>query len=218
MKIFNKEYKALFFDFDGVLADSVEVKTNAFAKLFEKFGLEIQAKVVEHHRNNGGMTRRDKFVYYYQNYLKKTADSVQIEHLCNEFSSLVVDDVVASPEISGAEHFLKKCSEKVQCFVISATPDEEIEQIVRRRGIDGYFKDLFGSSCSKTKHVNNLLGKYGFKPDQSLFFGDAGSDYRAATETDVDFIGILPNSHAPLLKIAPGIRWYKNFLEIQCQD
>ena len=47
MKIFNTDYKALFFDFDGVLADSVEVKTNAFAKLFEKFGSEIQAKVLE---------------------------------------------------------------------------------------------------------------------------------------------------------------------------
>jgi len=49
MKIFDSEYKALFFDFDGVLADSVEVKTDAFSKLFEKFGPEIQAKVVEHH-------------------------------------------------------------------------------------------------------------------------------------------------------------------------
>ncbi|MEE9509964.1 MAG: HAD hydrolase-like protein [Candidatus Bathyarchaeia archaeon] len=54
------KYQAFFFDFDGVLADSVEVKTRAFAKLFESYGPEIQARVVEHHRKNGGMTRKDK--------------------------------------------------------------------------------------------------------------------------------------------------------------
>ena len=58
-------YKAYFFDFDGVLADSVEVKTLAFAKLFEEFGAGIQEKVVAHHRNHGGMSRYDKFRHYY---------------------------------------------------------------------------------------------------------------------------------------------------------
>lgn len=218
MKIFKMQYKAIFFDFDGVLADSVDVKTNAFAKLFEKFGSEIQAKVVEHHRNNGGMTRKDKFVYYHQNYLKKSLDHVEMEQLCNAFSELVVDNVVAAPEIPGAEKFLKKWYNIVKCFVVSATPDDEIKKIVKRRGIDVYFKEILGSSRSKTEHVNNLLDKYNFNSKQCLFFGDAGSDYQAAIETGVDFIGILPNKNAPLLKIAPRIRWHKNFFGIESQD
>ena len=218
MKIFNIEWQALFFDFDGVLADSVEVKTNAFAKLFEKFGSEIQAKVVEHHRNNGGMPRKDKFVYYYQNYLQKTLDHFALEQLCNAFSELVVDNVVAAPEIPGAENFLKKCCNRSKCFVVSATPDEEIKKIVKRRGIDVYFEEILGSSCSKTEHVNNLLDKFNFNSNQCLFFGDAGSDYKAAIESGIDFIGILPNLNASLLQIAPDIRWYKNFLEIELQD
>ena len=57
---------ALFFDFDGVIADSVEVKTDAFAELFNDEGLEVQQKVIDHHRNHGGMTRREKFQHYYQ--------------------------------------------------------------------------------------------------------------------------------------------------------
>ena len=48
---------ALIFDFDGVLADSVEVKTRAFAKLFQSYGPEIEDRVVKYHRNNGGMSR-----------------------------------------------------------------------------------------------------------------------------------------------------------------
>ena len=217
MKISNKEYKALFFDFDGVLADSVEVKTKAFAKLFEKFGSEIRAKVVEHHRNNGGMTRRDKFVYYYQSYLKKTLDHVELDQLCSAFSELVVDNVVAAPEIPGAQDFLKQCHNKLDCFVVSATPDEEIRKIAKRRGIDHYFQEILGSSCPKAEHVSALLGKYKLNPAQCMFWGDAGSDYRAAFESGVDFTGILPNINAPLLKIAPDIQWYKNFLDIEVQ-
>ena len=53
-------YEAFFFDFDGVLADSVEVKTRAFARLFESYGPEVVARVVAHHRYHGGMTRIEK--------------------------------------------------------------------------------------------------------------------------------------------------------------
>ncbi len=71
------KYQAFFFDFDGILADSVEVKTRAFAKLFESYGPEIQARVVEHHRKNGGMTRKDKFRHYYAEFLKSPLDDAR---------------------------------------------------------------------------------------------------------------------------------------------
>ena len=32
------DYKLVFWDFDGVIKDSVTVKTDAFSKLFEKYG------------------------------------------------------------------------------------------------------------------------------------------------------------------------------------
>ena len=65
-------YEAFFFDFDGVLADTVEVKTRAFAHIFEPFGAAVRDKVIEHHRNNSGVPRADKFRYYFEHFLKKT--------------------------------------------------------------------------------------------------------------------------------------------------
>ncbi len=43
----NHKIKTVFFDFDGVLVDSVNIKTKAFAKLFDPYGQEIEAKVVD---------------------------------------------------------------------------------------------------------------------------------------------------------------------------
>jgi HAD superfamily hydrolase (TIGR01549 family) len=206
-----KKIQAFFFDFDGVLANSVEVKTRAFAKLFEPYGVEIAAKVVDHHRRHGGMTRLEKFRHYYSEFLKKPLDDDVMERLCSEFSRLVVDQVVASPEIPGAEEFLAKWHDHTPCFVISATPDDEIRQIVRRRGLEGFFKEVLGSSASKTENLKRLLGKYALESAKCIFFGDAESDYRAAKECGVEFIGILPGTDAPLLKVAPEIRWHNDF-------
>lgn len=212
MKSNFRDLEAFFFDFDGVLADSVEVKTRAFAKLFERYGPAVEAKVVEHHRKNGGMTRVDKFYHYYREFLGKPLDDGELQRLCDEFSSLVVDEVVSVPEIPGAENFLKKWHNTIKCFVVSATPDEEIKEIVKRRGIDIYFHEILGSSCSKSDNVNYLLNKYELAPWQCLFFGDAESDYRAANASEVNFIGILPNKNAPLLRVAPEVKWTRNFI------
>ncbi len=208
------DYSALFFDFDGVLADSVEVKTRAFARLFESYGKVIQDRVVEHHRKNGGMTRRDKFSHYYAEFLKKPLDNEEMKQLCNRFSALVVDEVVSAPEIRGAESFLKKWYKKVSCFVVSAAPDEELQSIVRRRGLEIYFWEVLGSSRSKQENLETLMNKYALDPGKCLFFGDADSDYRAAKACHVDFVGILPGPEAPLLKVAPDIRWAVNFVEL----
>lgn len=205
------KYKAIIFDFDGVLADSVEVKTEAFASLFESFGPEIQARVIEHHRQNGGMTRAEKFKLYYKDFLKSPINNNELERLCKKFSSLVVDEVVASSEIEGAGAFLEKWYKRIKCFVNSATPDDEIREIILRRGMKHYFWEVCGSNFSKAENIKYLIKKYRLFPSECLFLGDAVSDYQAARSCTVDFIGILSCKEAPLLKAFPNIKWIKNF-------
>jgi len=208
------KYSAFFFDFDGVLADSVEVKTKAFAKLFESYGLEIEAMVVDHHRRNGGMTRRDKFRHYYNAFIREPLEEEALETLCNEFSSLVVDEVVAAPEIPGSKDFLEKWYSRVDCFVVSATPDDEISVIADRRGLKHYFREILGSSRPKQDNLAFLLERYSLESRKCLFFGDAESDYRAGKVCKVDFMGILPGPDAPLLQVAPEVKWARNFVEL----
>jgi len=209
------EYSAFIFDFDGVIADSVEVKTGAFAKLFSQYGSETEKKVVDHHRSHGGMTRVEKFKYYYREFLDRDITKKELKDLCHDFSLLVVDEVVASPGISGAYEFLEKWHEKVMCFVDSATPDNEIVEIVKRRGLDHFFHEVLGSGNSKSDNLKNILLKYRLDHQKCIFWGDAHSDYLAARECRVNFIGIVPNQSAPLLKKEPEIKWYKDFITMQ---
>jgi len=207
-------YQAFFFDFDGVLVDSVEVKTRAFASLFEPYGPDVVQKVIDHHRDNGAMTRVEKFRIYYREFLGLPLIDSELRSLCDRFAALVVDEVIAAPEIPGAEQFVKNHFSVVPCFIVSATPDEEIKLIVRRRGWTRYFRGIHGAPATKRDILNSILSRNAFSTDRCLYFGDAEGDLRAAEACGVNFLGIVPGPHAPLLKAAPGIPWVTDFSSI----
>ena len=46
----------IFWDFDGVIKDSVKVKSTAFGELFAPFGEDIVNRVIEHHEANSGIS------------------------------------------------------------------------------------------------------------------------------------------------------------------
>jgi phosphoglycolate phosphatase-like HAD superfamily hydrolase len=204
-------WQAFFFDFDGVLADSVEVKTKAFARLFEPFGPVVMEKVVDHHRRHSGVTRVDKFRHYYQEFLHQPLSDEALAELCRRFARLVVEEVVAAPEIPGAEAFLRLFVEKLPLFVISAAPEIELAEIVRARGWSQYFREVRGAPKSKPENLTMLLQKYGLAAEYCLFFGDAEADYLAARACGVNFLGIVPGPEAPLLQCVPQIPWRRNF-------
>ena len=47
----------LIFDFDGVICDSVNIKTQAFIELYKNYGSKIQEQVREYHLINSGISR-----------------------------------------------------------------------------------------------------------------------------------------------------------------
>ena len=49
--------KIIFFDFDGVIVESVDIKTKAFAMLFEHEGRDIANRVIDYHLKNSGVSR-----------------------------------------------------------------------------------------------------------------------------------------------------------------
>lgn len=207
-------FQAFFFDFDGVLVDSVEVKTKAFAKLFNRFGPEIEKLVIAHHRSQGGMSRFDKIRYYYREFLQLPISDEELSILCQRFAELVVEKVVEANEILGAEVFLQACFGVGPCFVVSGTPEEEMNEIISRRYAKKYFQSIQGSPKNKVENLQKLLGQYNLTPDNCVFFGDAASDYLAANACGIPFVGIVPGVDSPLLQEYPHIRWFKDFVNL----
>jgi phosphoglycolate phosphatase-like HAD superfamily hydrolase len=180
--------KVIFFDFDGVIVESVDIKTNAFTKLFEQEGEGTVKKIVDYHLNNGGISRYEKFRYIYKEILRRSLDNDGFQRLCSKFADLVVDNVVDAPYVKGAKEFLEKYSSVYKCFVVSATPQEELEKINIRRGINRYFKAVYGAPIKKSDAVREVLLKEGIEPINAVYIGDAMSDYMAAKMNALNFI------------------------------
>jgi len=190
--------KAIIFDFDGVLVESVDIKTKAFAKLFESEGKDVVEKVVDYHLKNAGVSRFEKFSYIYQNMLKRNLSEKTFAYLCQQFSHFVVDEVVSAPYVKGAKEFLDSYSNEYSCFVASATPQDEMEEIIERRKIQGCFKGIYGSPKKKEDIVREILAAYNsvLIPRSSVYVGDAMSDYLAAKNNAVNFIARINNNES----------------------
>jgi len=181
-------YKAIIFDWDGVITDSVGVKTEAYAQMFRKYGKEVEKRVVEYHLAYGGVSRFDKFRYFHREFLGEEISEEKVQELANEFSELVFQKVVDSPFIKGAVESIQKAHKQgLLLFVISGTPIEEIKLIADKKGLSSYFKEILGSPTKKDKWTEYILGKYSLKPKEVLFLGDAEEDRLAAESNGVDF-------------------------------
>jgi len=179
--------KNIFFDFDGVIAESVNVKTEAFHKMYLPYGKEIAAKVVEHHKKNSGISRFEKFKLYHKKYLNIELNKKEISELAEEFSKLVKIGVIQSRLVSGVKEFLKRYSNIINFWIISATPTAEMKEIVKAKNLKEYFLGVFGSPQKKSYWVKKIINENQSNLNSFLFIGDSMSDYNAAVENKIRF-------------------------------
>jgi HAD superfamily hydrolase (TIGR01549 family) len=192
-----RRYQAVFFDFDGVILDSVHVKTRTFAAMFRHHGSDIEEAVVRYHLANGGVSRFEKFRYFYEQLLSQSISDLELKELGEEFSRLALQDVLNSAYIPGALDTLKQLNEMaIPCFVASGTPDQEIKQIVKKKDLAPYFLEVHGSPKKKESIVLDVTKRHCLVPEQCLFIGDAMTDFDAAKQTGTDFLGISPTANA----------------------
>ncbi|MEO5359376.1 MAG: HAD-IA family hydrolase [Nitrospirota bacterium] len=193
---------SIIFDFDGVLVESVDIKTRAFARLFEPEGQTVMARVVEFHLQNAGVSRFDKFRYIYEHILERPLTRERFDELCKHFADLVVNEVSQAPYVSGALEFLDNFAiSAYKCFVSTATPQAEIEQIISHRHMGKYFKAVHGAPKKKSAIVQEILETHGIAPETAVYVGDAMSDYKAASVNHVPFIARIRGD----IKIFDGI-------------
>lgn len=203
---------AIIFDFDGVLVESVDIKTQAFTELYRQHGDDVMAQVERYHLGNAGISRFVKFRHIQTEILGAAPlDDAGVADLAAQFAQRVIDKVVGAPMVAGAQAFLDRHLGKPM-FVVSGTPDEELAEIIRRREFERYFTDSWGSPGSKAEHIAELLARYRLESSRCVMIGDAMADYQGAHANRVPFLGrVARGAESPF---PPGTRTFTDFTEL----
>jgi len=181
-----KEKQLIFWDFDGVIKDSVAVKSLGYEKLFLPFGEEVVKLVNQHHEAHGGVSRYDK-IPLYLDWAGEPANPIQIQKFCHQFSNLVQQAVIDSPWVPGVYKYLKSNHARQDFILMTATPQEEIEQILHTLELTCYFREMHGAPKTKSNVVKDVLKRLHYSPGQALVIGDSETDFDAAKQNNVAF-------------------------------
>jgi phosphoglycolate phosphatase-like HAD superfamily hydrolase len=187
---------ALLFDFDGVILESADIKTDAFRELFADQPDHVE-EIVALHQRYGGVSRHVKFSMIYQDILRLPLDAKQDAELGRRFTALAADKVRKCSMVPGAREVLEQLSGRVPMAVVSGTPDGELKDIVQDRGLARYFEAVHGSPPGKTELILGLLAKHRWHPDKVVMVGDAMTDFEAAQQSGVCFVGRKPSQGNP---------------------
>jgi phosphoglycolate phosphatase-like HAD superfamily hydrolase len=203
-------YKTIFFDFDGVIKESVEIKNLAYLEVFSPFGSQITKDIRKHLADNGGVSRYIKIPLYLA-WSGVEVNTVNVEHYIEKYSNLVIDSVIQSPWVIGVQNFLCKCNENIHLYIVSATPEDEINLIVSKIGISSYFRGVFGSPTEKKEIISKIIKSNHINTSDAVFVGDAQGDLEAAIYNNVTFVLFCNKFNIRLQKNFNGVK-INNFL------
>ncbi len=190
MKSTLNKTRSFFLDFDGVVVESADIKTEAFYDLYLPYGKEVAILAKDYHLNHQGVSRSKKFDAMHELFLGKKCSDDEKKILTKKFSELVFDKILLCPLVDGIIGFLKQQKEKnIPVFLLSATPHDELLNICEKRGLSLFFKEMYGAPFEKSERGTFIMQQHHFAKNDIIFIGDSISDFNAASAIGVNFIG-----------------------------
>jgi phosphoglycolate phosphatase-like HAD superfamily hydrolase len=177
-------YKTFIFDCDGVILNSNKIKTAAFYKTALPYGNDIAQLLVDHHVNNGGISRYEKFTYMFEKIpisLKKPS----LDELLTSYQNEVIQGLLHCDIAEGLREFRKK-SKDIKWMVISGGDEKELREVFKMRDLSRMFDGgIFGSHDTKDMIVKRELDNKNILTP-TIFFGDSKYDMQVAINNGFD--------------------------------
>jgi len=180
--------RVIILDFDGTLVESVGIKDKAFRELFSDYPEHLDA-IMAYHLAHNATVRFIKFKHITEYILRETYTPRREKKLSVRFFQLVFKQIIACPFVPGALDFLGYFYGKIPLYLVSISPAEEFDVILKARDLKRFFKDIYAVPWVKVDAINDILAKEKIARSEAVFIGDTQEDYDSALAAGVLFIG-----------------------------
>lgn len=182
--------KVIFWDFDGVILDSMPIRDKGFLHIFKDYPKELVEKLLEFHHKNGGLSRYVKIRYFYEELLNQSISEEEIKKLAEKFSEIMRKELI-NPNllIQDSLNFIKKYHNISKFHIVSGSDQNELRFLCKELKIEQYFISIHGSPTPKKQLVENILNEKKYSKQDCVLIGDSVNDYEAAIHNQIGFWG-----------------------------
>ncbi len=182
--------KNIFFDFDGVILDSNDVRELGFRKIFEDFPQEKIEELIRFHLINGGLSRYVKIRFFYENVLGESISDKEVNEWADKYSVIMRKALPDKKNlILETVDFIQKEYRNFPMHIVSGSDGKELNFLCKELDLAKYFITVQGSPTPKTELVAGILEKYNYNPNECVLIGDSINDYDSAVDNGLLFWG-----------------------------
>ena len=169
--------KAIVFDFDGTLADSMPFLESIGVRMMMKYFDVSKEDATTRYRTTTGLP-------YEQQVKMNFPDHPNCEKAIEEFEHLKINSIFEQKLFPDTVRVVEELNKrKIHVFVSSSTFQPTIEEYFKRLGLLDKFRAILGYRPGFEKgadHFNHIHSEYGVEFSDMIFVGDSLKDHKRA--------------------------------------
>jgi|SRR3989344_8322766 len=175
-------YKIILFDFDGTIANTIDIGIPLYNKLARKYNL-LEIKNKYELRN-----------FSIREFIKNHKISkLKILFHFNEFLKLLNKNIEKIKIYNNMDLVIKELNKKYKLGILSANSKENIKKILKNNNLDYCFDFIedYSFLFGKSKAIKKIIKKYKIKKQDLIYIADDASDITETKKAGIDIISVV---------------------------
>ncbi len=176
------KFKNIIFDWSGVIKDALNAHVWVVNEMMERLGK----------KKLSFNELKENWEQPYLNFWRKYCPELTLAEEQKIYYEVIGSkDCPKSDSCLGVIDFIKKLNiKKVRMSVVSSDPTERLLQEIKGFGLENIFDEVITNAHDKSEGVNELIKKYDFNPEETVFIGDSNHEVEVGKEAGIKTIAV----------------------------
>jgi phosphoglycolate phosphatase len=188
-----KNIDTIIFDFDGTIADTLELGLKISNSLSEKFNFNKINSIEE--------------LEYFRNLSTQAAikaigiSYIKLPFIAVSFRERLADSISELNPIKGIPEVLIKLSKHYQLSILTSNSEKNVVKFLKKHQLESYFSSYSTgiSLFNKKRSIKALIKKHKIDSKKVLLIGDETRDIEAAKKCDLPIVSVTWGFHSKVI-------------------